>query len=235
MKRSFALALTIWIVAAGEARAATITWEFEAIVRATSGLSGSTLPYDVYVYQPGQILRGSLSFESTVSDVEPAASRGVYPGLLTSLYLEYAVDWIGEGTPPYFAGSASSFTTSEMSVVNLADFPIDRMFLTSGFEPEFLGASSIRTFRLELYQLEDGPSLWSSAAMVLTPPALSELLPFDFSTLPVNGLTLSSQSGDFRVGAELTLLRAVSEPARFVLVWMGFLALIGFRLRSHPT
>lgn len=231
MSRLLVLALMSCLVAAGEAKAATITWEFEAIVRGSTGLSGSTPQFDAYVFQPGQVLRGSVSFDSEVADTDPQVSTGGYPSLLLGLNVEYMYDWINpQESGPYFMGSASSSTTSEMFVASGVN--IDRMTLTSGFEPLFPSTSLIRNLHIGLYQQPGGPSLWSSAAMVLTPPLLSEVQPFDLSFFEQginNGLILSSADNSYRVGAELTLLHAVPEPRDSVLVSMGLLALLGLR------
>ena len=233
MRRILALVVTVCAVAAADARAATINWEFEAIVRGSTGVSASMPLWDTLVLYPGQVLRGSLSFDSSVADEDLTGQSGRYASPVLALDVEYMYDPIDPQIPgPYNLGFATSSATSWVFVVNSFSISADSVSIVSGIQSQLPGTSSIQTFGITVLQQIDGPSLWNNAAMVLVPPHLSEVRPFDlalFETGTVNGLILSSESNLYRVGAELTFLQAVPEPGDSFVVLMGLLAVLGCR------
>lgn len=208
---------------------ATITWEFEAIVRGTAGTPpASSSPYDAILLAEGQVLRGSLSFDSSTPDTATgSAFVGSYPGAVTSIVIEYLTYFEPDPPGPYFLTLSA---TPGASRVIVADGAPDVILLSSDLQFESLfpyHPTSIRALQIDLTAAA-GPGFLTGDDLLLAPPALSDLLAFDPSWPSASlrtGLFLSSADDGFRVGAEFTMLRAVPEPCVLAPFAVALLAL----------
>jgi hypothetical protein len=219
-----ALALAIWLFGpASVATGATLTWEFAALVHDPP----ASLPPS-RVFFPGQILSGSLTFETEVENPLTAAVggthfQGIYYGAVTSLELRCATLTGPDQPGPITLVSASSGAID--GAIYLMNYPgSDSLALYGGFEPvallEGLTGVSLSMAGVDFMPLSDG------FAIPLTPPLVSELTPFDPDAYiaPRSALIFYYESGA-EIRTELVSVRAVPEPGWATLLAFASLAL----------
>jgi hypothetical protein len=159
------LALSGLLAMGARTNAAIITWEFEAIVRGTSGTPSGAPDY--LTFFPGQILRGRIGFESTTPPYLALSTLGQYRGAITSLEIDYLTYFEPVPPGPYALGSASDPTTS---VINVRNLSLDYFFAVSDFEPAqlpyYLGVTSIESVELFV----QAPDFMTGIDLPLVPP-----------------------------------------------------------------
>jgi hypothetical protein len=225
-------------------QSATVTWEFEAIVRGVEKPEFCCL--DDLVFFEGQVLLGSLTFESDTPGIGQSGGA-LYVGAITAIDLEYLIYFEPQPPGPFEIQLSAVPGTNSLFVRDFRPVPssgqsIDVLRARSDLQPTssdpFGYYTSIRSFELSVY-----PStidVFVSDQLPLVPPDLSTLVAFDPAwddiLGPRTGLFLNSADDSYRVGAELTLLRAVPEPGSATLVAVAFIALIlGLRIaRPDP-
>jgi len=240
---ALALAVTVCSLTT-QARAVTITWEFSATVRGSIGapLTGA----DLLFYREGQVISGSLTFESTATDGNASTTTGSYA--LGSVHMDYGLGVDPFPPGPFAFGDLLSSAPSGITVLNISAHPssIDRMFVEgtldlATFSPVGGPPPSFATFVLALYYLPalaGGAEFLSGDQLPIEPPLAAGLLPFDLQN--VCGLSAATNlcfrsAGGSLVGAELTLLRPVPEPALAGLALAAIAALACFRRGSRGS
>lgn len=207
-----AIAFT-WLIICGapsHARAALVTWEFEAVVRTVADLDPSASA----VLFPGQVLRGSLTWDTdplvtpriTSLTVEASLSDGSQPGPFSIVSGE-----------PEFSSVFLAFSSSS-----------DQLWLSAAFDPYL---ATLDRFSLSLWA-RDGTFGGEAPE---SPPPLDELAPFNATTVLTGVYLRSAFHPSQEVGAELILLRAVPEPASSALASIALLALACFRHASRGS
>src|SRR5262245_31689266 len=221
--RALVTGAVLWLVAS-QAHAALITWQFEAVVRGTRGTPSTG---DAQLFATGQVLTGSLTFESSIPDNATfSTTLGDYPSAITAFSVEYlyGIDPFPPG--PFLLGTEAG--PGGITVLNQLTF--DREFLGANLDPSSFdhrgGIGTSVTF-VQVARLAQFPTQFPGGdAMPLAPLPLSALAPFDLAAFlagdpPRTGLYLASSNAGFEVGAEFTSLSAVPEAPSAALLLLA--------------
>jgi hypothetical protein len=215
--------LLFGMLASPDARAALITWEFEAVSRVLGGQPS----HAVNVLAPGDPLRGSLTFESATPQ-GPSTGAPVFPGAITSFTFEaygpgydtFPLGWF----PITLAATSSEILVGSLSLLDRATYTVQGADMTYPSTP--FGQTATLPFEAATLILTGPPGFTEQGVIPEVPPNLSSLDPFaprnpaiqtltSIDPLRTTGLYLSGidSSGLFYyVDLELTSLHAVPEP-----------------------
>ena len=124
------------LVEADPARAALVTWEFEAIVRGTRGTPGHV--GDPVLFHTGQMLQGSLTFDTATPDSETASGAGRYTGAEVAFRADYLVGFEPVPPGPFVLGLAAA--PGNVFASNLSS--LDRYSLDAPLDPSTFDTSA---------------------------------------------------------------------------------------------
>jgi hypothetical protein len=225
--RSWALSAAL-LLSVSPANAATVTWEFEGVVREVRTDPAFIARATSLGVVSGATATGQITYEYPVPDLDPG-SNGSYSGAGST----YAFQAGAYATSRFNGVSRITVTRDVLGPptflaiesFNGAGIAADGLFLAGHF------------WRLSL--LTGDPSVFPDDSQPLAPPSLSDLRTFQLSdwlggtptTLGIGtGLVLTGASGE-QVYIELTRLEAVPEPGLAALAGVTLLLLLAARLR----
>lgn len=224
MKLRLALCLVASVVAAS-ANAATITWEYEGVVRDVRGDAAFVAGASSLGIAAGTSVTGQVSYEYPTPDLNSNPGSGLYTGL-GSTYSFHA----GAYSVSQINGSTLSIS---LDVLSPPDFLSIEGFIGSNIAPDALFPTG-SSWLLDL--LAEQPSIFPNDSQPTRPPALGDLRPFQLSDylgpMPLGvttGLQLTGFTGGRDIYIELTRLEAVPEPRG--LAALGLLSLFAVRFR----
>jgi hypothetical protein len=223
-------------LAASHARAVTVTIEFEAIVRSSTGTPPT--PTDGSFFRAGQVFSGSFSYDSTALDTTALSYIGAYPEALTAGHMDYLL-----GIDPYPPGPFSFGDLIVPAGVTVFNPPApgatDRLFLGGYLDlSTFSTAGGNRPSITDVVLTLVAPGFLNGDQLPLAAPAFASLVPFDpqnICSTAASNLCFGSVGGTYLVGAEITALHTVPEPASAALALVAWAALACFRKGSRGS